>query len=391
MKPLELFVESRAAGGQATSTTLRYEGPIRGEVFWEFSGEFLPAAPSDADFALVAMLPLCMHRGFDVRVHGSVNRDLLEAVEECMDIWTSCRADLFKRRVEIVADDYLDQPRPASDRSAVLTFSGGVDATFALTAHQRAMLGRRSTPIAAGLMVHGFDIPLQPPDWFEKAATHARAIVHEQDTAFTSVRTNWREVCVDWTMSHGFGLFAVLHQFHGRVRGGVIASDYDYFDFQHAWGNNSLTNFFLSGASFPIRDCGGGYSRTTKVEVIGQSPAVREHLRVCWERPELGGNCGRCEKCVRTQLNFLAAGLGQVPAFPGPLTASMVKQVGCKNSVQHQLLAGTLKDFPRSNIPPDIRAAVQQVLAQPFRRRSLYRAVRERLRLRRWWRLAMAR
>ena len=32
------------------------------------------------------------------------------------------------------------------------------------------------------------------------------------------------------------------------------------------------------------------------------APLVRRHLRVCWEDPQPGMNCGHCEKCVRTRV-----------------------------------------------------------------------------------------
>jgi hypothetical protein len=39
---------------------------------------------------------------------------------------------------------------------------------------------------------------------------------------------------------------------------------------------------------------------------IAQVPALRDRLRVCWEGADKSRNCGECEKCRRTYLNFLA-------------------------------------------------------------------------------------
>lgn len=391
MKRLDVAIASELTRAGERRTMLQFNGAARGDIFWHFRGDLIPAEPGDLDFALVAVLPFAMHHGFDLHLRGALNRDLVEGVEECMDVWTLWRPDVFRHRVGIDADDIRDATAQPGRRDAVLTFSGGVDATFALVANQKRMLGRRSVDVVAGVMIHGFDLPLERRDWFAPAAAHARAIAQAQGVGFTAVESDWRRWSVDWAMGHAFGLFAVLHQFHGRTAGGVLAADVDYHEMLHAWGNNSLTNHFLSGAGFPVQISGAGYTRTEKVAAIARLPAVREHLRVCWEHPELGGNCGRCEKCVRTQLNFVAAGAGRIPAFPRPLTAEMILAIGCKNEGQRRFLEATLEHRDGAALPPEIRAAVRHVIGRPLRRAGVLRRLRERLRVRQRIRLALAR
>lgn len=393
MKHLELSVHSDQKSSTQRCTRVRVHGAGGGEMYWDFEGEVLPHEPRDADFAAVAMLPFAMHYGRDLRVRGALTRSLVEALEECIDVWTMWRPDVYPHRIGIEADRLLDDDRAsgASAEDAVLTFSGGVDATFALVAHQTGLLGRRSRRIRAGVMIHGFDLALDRTDWFESAAAHARAILEEQGAAFTTVRSNWREFCVDWSMGHMFGLFAVLHQFHGCAGCGVLAADMDYSEVAEVWGNNSLTNRMLSGASFPIYECGGGYTRTQKVATIARFPQVQSHLRVCWERPELGRNCGVCEKCVRTQLNLMAAGYSSVPAFPGPLAPETVAALSFRNRGQQYFLQSVLRYDGGRHIPEEIRAAIAQAAGKPLRRPGLLRALRERLRVRQRIRVALAR
>jgi hypothetical protein len=392
MKRIEVAIETAAGPATERTNRLRFTGAGGGEIIWEFTGDFVPHTPLDADFALVALLPFAMRYGLELNVRGALTRSLVEMVDECMDVWTKWRPDLFPHRVGIEADEWKESPPPlSSTNNAVLTFSAGVDATFALVAHQSGLLGRRSRKIAAGVMIHGFDLPLEQPDWFARAAAHARAIATEQQTALTIVRTNWRQFCVDWAMGHAFGLFAVLHQFHGRVASGILAADVDYGEPPEIWGNNTLTNRLLSGPAFPILECGGGYTRTEKVAAIAQYPAVRSHVRVCWEHPELGGNCGECEKCVRTQLNFMAAGFGSVPAFPRPLTPETVAGLRFRNAGQQFYLESLLRHNEGRSIPENIRAAIAEALGQPLRKPGLLRALRERLRIRQRIRVALAR
>ena len=284
--------ELTSAGVRRNSISFEEPSGMK-EIYWQFSGEYLPFAPADMDFALIALLPYVMNKGLNIRVEGTLTRSLIEGVEECMDVWVRWRPDLF-RKIQVdgdaLAEDFLPQ-----NRDAIMMFSGGVDSTFTLVAHKARLLGNRSLDLKAGVMVHGFDVPLDKPEWFRNAVIHAKAILSEHDVGLTLVETNWRELSVDWEMGFGFGLFAILHQFHGKSSYGVLSTDEPYGEEHFPWGNNSITNPLLSGLSFPVRSCGGGQSRTERVAAIASSPAVRSHIRVCWERPDLDPNCGECE------------------------------------------------------------------------------------------------
>lgn len=334
-----------------------------GESFaseWRFSG--VDARPARADFALIAFLPMAMNLGRPIHVEGAVSRSLLEGLEECVEAWSLWRPDLFKRITidaeEIVAD------QPPSRRDAAIAFSGGVDATFALAANKTRLLRHRSLDVRCGVLVHGFDVPLDRPEWFEKALPHAKAILDEFAVACVTVATDWRALSIDWEMTHGFALAAVLHQLASTYSCGMWAADEPYHEEVYPWGNNSVTNPLLSCVSFPIRASGGGYTRTEKAATIGAWQSVRQHIRVCWEHPELGGNCGDCEKCVRTQLNFMAAGYRDLEAFGSPLTPDKVRTIVCRNEVQRRYLQGILKEG-RDKLPADITAALSEVAGKP--------------------------
>jgi hypothetical protein len=50
---------------------------------------------------------------------------------------------------------------------------------------------------------------------------------------------------------------------------------------------------------------------------IARDETVREALQVCLKRVD--ENCGRCRKCLRTRLNFMAAGIDAPECFAGEL------------------------------------------------------------------------
>jgi hypothetical protein len=43
-------------------------------------------------------------------------------------------------------------------------------------------------------------------------------------------------------------------------------------------------------------------ARTRKVQYLATSPIALRYLRVCWDGRCIGYNCGKCPKCVRTQI-----------------------------------------------------------------------------------------
>jgi hypothetical protein len=209
-----------------------------------------------ANHAFTALLPLAMHEAADLHVRGTVDRTLLENLEEVIDAWTLWRPDLF-RRIHISADSVTQGcPRPGND--AALMYSGGVDANYALIAHKNALLGHRNRDIRAAVMVQGFDIPLAHGEWFATAKQLARATLDHVSCPLVEVQTNWREVSVDWEMDHGFGITSVLHQLDATFAHGLWAADEPYNREVIPWGSNSISNPLLSGRGFSIRTVGGG-------------------------------------------------------------------------------------------------------------------------------------
>jgi hypothetical protein len=56
-------------------------------------------------------------------------------------------------------------------------------------------------------------------------------------------------------------------------------------------------------------------------------------LKVCWEGKEFHKNCGVCEKCIRTQANFLAVGVTRPPCFDAPLNLRQLKTLSLSSDL----------------------------------------------------------
>jgi hypothetical protein len=65
---------------------------------------------------------------------------------------------------------------------------------------------------------------------------------------------------------------------------------------------------------------GARYSRFQKVRELASWPGALTALRVCPGDPGKELNCGICEKCLRTRLELLAAGVEETAALGPSLT-----------------------------------------------------------------------
>jgi hypothetical protein len=96
-------------------------------------------------------------------------------------------------------------------------------------------------------------------------------------------------------------------------------------------GTHHVTNPFPMGTHFAvdghfssqrvtIMHEGSRYFRIDKVRDLASWPAALAALRVCHEAQGIQANCGRCEKCLRTRLELLVAGVEETAAFGPSLT-----------------------------------------------------------------------
>jgi len=314
-------------------------------VFFEISGDILPPPLEVHDFAVLAALVPAMRGGQPIHVEGVVSEDLIRNLEEFQEVWALWRSKY--RPVRITADQIVPA-RPPAPRRGVFAFSGGVDGAFALVRHHSGHAGHRTARPVCAMVVHGFDIPLGEQGAFDRARDSIAQVMNVFGLPLATVRTNWRsEVCQDWAMEFGTGLAACLHQFHGLANVGILGSDEDYAHLELPWGSNPVTNPLLSGGSFQVHTEGGGFTRTDRVRLICDYPEIAARLRVCWEGPVTGANCGRCEKCIRTKLNFMANKRDPL-CFDGKATRAQVLGITTRNKVQLAYLR-EIRDSARRN------------------------------------------
>ncbi len=225
---------------------------------------------------------------------------------------------------------------PSHDE-AIAAFSGGVDSIFTLLRHGTKQFGAASYPLKKTvLMVHGFDVPLEKPEQLETLQRRTAPLLMELGFELKTMRTNLKELQLqDWEDSSMSQLAGCLHNYSHQFSYGLVGSTESYDALVLPWGSNPATDHLLSGAHMRIVHDGAGYSRTAKVEQIARHATAASVVKVCWEGEETSRNCGECEKCVRTLLNFLAVGVSNPACFSKPLDKRQIRALILRHDTAH--------------------------------------------------------
>ena len=279
----------------------------------------------DADAYLIATLLPAMKAGADVRIYGSVSHELLANLTELQMAWRKWCPSLYH-----VVQMQVQCVREVETRmaGAVVAFSGGADAQFTVYRHAKGQAGFLTQSLHAGVFVHGFDIPLSDTYGFIGAARMAAEVLNDIDLRLIPVKTNMRDLWeINWEHYCAAAISSVLTGLKNYAGTGLIGSGEPYDSLVTPWGSNPITDPLLSSGEFRIHHDGAGFSRSEKIKMLAKWPTGTQHLRVCWAGELNDRNCGCCEKCVRTRLNFLLAGVQNPDCFDGPVEA------GCFNSI----------------------------------------------------------
>lgn len=360
------------------------------EVWWDIKGEthVLPPPLDLHDMAATCFIFYAMNKGEDLHVAGPVSRPLLENLEDLVASWVNYCPQLYKR-IRISADEEVSDVRritsPQSKNRAIAAFSGGLDATFTAWRHHNGKVGRKSRKLLAGALIQGFDLPLGESKAFENSIASTSTTLQSIGVPLVTIQTNWKnEVCTSWEMEFGVGVATCLMNYLGAVDTALIGSDMDYRRLVFPWGGSPMTYGMLSGDGFKVIYDGGEFARTEKAEAISEWEIGLYNLRVCWAGPLTGKNCGVCEKCIRTKLNFLAVGAQLPPSLTGSPSLIGVARLRTANEQQISLLNDIVETAEKRNIHDPWVKALKFAI---FKNKLVLRVAVVRLMHRGWWQL----
>lgn len=263
----------------------------------------------DAESYLIASVFTAMAEGRDLRIEGGIGQRLLANIEEYMIAWCRWKPAIY-RSIRILPDEIRVDPPTVWTPKAVAAFSGGVDATYTVWRHHSGLAGHASRNIVACALVQGYDMPLDQDEKFAVSLRLARETLGTLGIEVVPLRSNLREEFpLDWHDLHGAALVAALQLLKSKAGTLLIGSSDPYDQLLLPYGSNPVTDPLLSSGTLEVVHDGCGVDRTEKIAVIADWSAGCANLRVCWKGQQVGANCGRCEKCLRTRLNFLVNGL----------------------------------------------------------------------------------
>jgi hypothetical protein len=317
---LSVSQEQRAEGTRRTlHLTETADGrPI--DVTFDFVGELFPE-PFALDGFVNAIIFYAMGSDQDIQVDGRMTRSALLNLATFQEAWCRWKPAAY-RPIQIEPLSISDDPPGARARS-IAAFSGGADAIFTALRHADDQFALDSV-----MLVHGFDVPRDRPDQFSRLLERVRPLLDRLHLRPRIVRTNIAGLRLqNWHDSFLAQLSCCLHNYSHEFRFGLTAAGEPYDALVIPWGQNPCTDYLLSSDRFSIVHDGAAFSRTEKIAVIARDPVATRAVKVCWEAADLSTNCGICEKCIRTRLNFKAVGVDSPSCFVGDITPAQIRSI----------------------------------------------------------------
>lgn len=295
----------------------RVSARVAGKELWvELEGGRLRSTPEA--WLSFALLP-AMQQGLDIRIESpppdrrwSANAAKMQTIFR--EWWGGRNADIQCVQSASWRSRFQIFQRPAAGRAVF--FSGGVDSFHALLHEQQ----RGAAPDAL-IFVEGFDIDHRDEEKLTVCRAAMQAICATHGIRLLRVRTNLRRLPffrgTNWEMTHGLAMAGIAHllQDYGHIG---IASSYQW-NLGVPYGSRWDLDPLFSSLGKRFSHIAGTISRHDKIAAISDDPLVRNHLRVCWQGNSAHGNCGECEKCLRTSLSLDQLGiLHQFPCLRHP-------------------------------------------------------------------------
>jgi hypothetical protein len=268
--------------------------------------------------------------------------------------WGPAAFDAPRERADRRLLGRLSARRPVARRRTALTFSGGVDSFHALL--------KGGVDVDLLVTVHGFDIGLDDGDRMAAWERSFREIAAELGIPAGVVRTNVRDHptarLASWPRAHGGALAGLGHALAGVDRL-AVASSYPR-RLASPWGSHWRIDPLWSSDRLEVLHVGDEWWRAEKLAQVADHPLVHRYLRVCWEHRSPALNCGRCEKCVRTQLVLETVGrLADMRVFPA--VASLRELVDEVPRLENPPIRQVYLDLAEK-LPADVAAAVHRLV-----------------------------
>lgn len=270
---------------------------VGGEPLWWASHDVDLRASPEAAICLLA--PWCALEGQALQLPAPVpDNAFLENVRAATTLMGSWWGHDPIRFVLPPGTARLTAPTLSAPATTALFFSGGIDSFYSLV---------RNPDIGVLVFIVGFDVRLHKRVTWEAMLRSYRELAAEQGLRFIAIATNLRDHAVlgkmRWGRYHGMLLAAATHLLREQASRWIISSSFQR-DNLMPWGSHPDLDGLWSGGGVEIIHYGAEMWLDEKLGAMAGFPMVHRRLRVCYADPRAEGNCGRCEKCVRTRLIY---------------------------------------------------------------------------------------
>lgn len=257
------------------------------------------------------------------------------------------------------------------EESTVSLFSGGVDSVY--TVLTSGVKGQTLATVRGSDIANdnsrGWGSVKRQTRSFSEAYGYKNAYIQSNFRSFLNVselERRWPEITEGWWggVQHGIGLLGLLAPI--MQRGTINIAATHTRDFSVSWGSNPSLDTACRWRMVSVNHHGYDISRQGKLEKIVEltkDSKQKPTLRVCYSNQQgKGGNCVRCEKCLRTFAGLIVLGVD-----PGEYGLSVNRVTGEKRVISgfkhFRILLGKDEQYMWEDIQASARLADSSSIA----------------------------
>jgi len=339
----------------------------REEIYYEVDQQFADDISCNPDaFFLATVFPALYYGEQCYTIDREICPLLYQGVKDVLGFYYQWYYTDKRAPITLEIETRSQVVEQKGSKNAAFFLSGGIDsyATFV----DNRLTYKKEHPLSIKDGVVAFGLEQDDPEKFEYVLSMLNAVANRFEVNLIPVYTNiylkYREEDAlndfyFWIWEYqGAALASIAHILGKRLSNISIASSFDIQNVK-PYGSHPLVEPNFSSNNMKVRHDGIIYSRLEKIKMVTDYLSLPFNLRVCnyFNRYEPGKlNCGKCEKCIRTMLGFLALGeLNNTDAFPfNDVTRQMVmKHVDIKLpyvAACYQELIAPLKKINRDDL-----------------------------------------
>lgn len=308
-----------AADGRVALVGEIQEPGRRFQMRFTWPGEMEDSLHEGPEPFLAATVMPALLRGWGLRSELPASPSVVRGLHRVQGVFASWYPDeLRPTTISVPVAESRFAPPP---RKMASFFSLGVDSFDTAITHTQAP-APWNPPLTHLVLMRGLELPLAQSAGLEAVEGVAREVASELRLSLLVGETDMRShYDLSWERHyHGAGLAATALTLARGFSTFLIPSSVTPARAE-PWGSMPMIEESCSTEWFRITTDASETSRAEKiVRSISRSPLALRHLRVCTVNQGGIGNCGRCQKCLRTMLLLEACGaLRHAATFPNQL------------------------------------------------------------------------